>query len=288
MELNLISFIGIIIFFSRSLVKSIAIKYFSFQVNVSVILFFLILIKRLSTIRTLMLIVAILIAKVGIAPFHLWFVSIISKVDWSVFLWMAIPQKLIPLLIMSVSILNTVPVLFLLISVAVSLAHRVIQLKIKKVVAISSVFSLNWIALSIITSYKEWTIFFTIYRILSLSFIVGFVKRVKSRSARQQLSKSTTWILVAGSLFLAGVPPSPLFFIKIRILADLIKEGLTYLSLTIIVSSLIILYIYVNLALNILVFSARSMRANFQPSTTNISTMVWLTLPATLYSILNL
>jgi len=56
---------------------------------------------------------------------------------------MAIPQKLIPLLIMSVSILNTVPVLFLLISVAVSLAHRVIQLKIKKVVAISSVFSLN-------------------------------------------------------------------------------------------------------------------------------------------------
>jgi len=71
MELNLISFIGIIIFFSRSLVKSIAIKYFSFQVNVSVILFFLILIKRLSTIRTLMLIVAILIAKVGIAPFHL-------------------------------------------------------------------------------------------------------------------------------------------------------------------------------------------------------------------------
>lgn len=80
-ELNLISFIGIIMFFPRKTSKALAIKYFSFQVNVSVILFFIIIVKSQSRFNMGLIINIILIAKVGMAPFHMWFVSIISKVN---------------------------------------------------------------------------------------------------------------------------------------------------------------------------------------------------------------
>jgi len=80
-ELNLISFVGIILFSPGNKMKMIAIKYFTFQVNASVVLFLFILFKSLSLINLEIFIILILISKLGIAPIHIWFIRILSKLE---------------------------------------------------------------------------------------------------------------------------------------------------------------------------------------------------------------
>ena len=285
-ELNLISFIGVIMFFPRKIAKSIAIKYFSFQVNVSVILFLLVLLKGTFNVARATLMLRILITKVGIAPFHLWFVSIISKVEWPAFLWIAVPQKLIPLYMIRLSIINSVSILLLVLSVAVSLAHRIMQLKIKKVVALSSVFSLNWILLSIISSSGSWSLFFIIYRFFSRVLVLTLAQTVKRSSSCFQITKPLSWLIIGLSLLLAGVPPRPLFFLKISIIVEMINQGLEFMSVVMITASLIVLFMYINLILNFLVFSHRSRSLRAQPNSTNLVLLTYLFVVMVFYLVL--
>lgn len=143
MELNLTSFVGILLFSSGKSIKRIAVKYFTFQVNASVILFFIILVKPYSQINIEVAIGVILMAKLGIAPSHTWFIRILSVLEWGSFMWMSIPQKVIPLFIMSVVVEISWFVQIIFASVLISTTHSMSQLKIKKVLAASSVFSLN-------------------------------------------------------------------------------------------------------------------------------------------------
>ena len=71
LELNLISFIGMLLFYSAKYSKSVGVKYFSFQVNISVLLLFCLVLKDFSHNLLENLLLIVVAAKLGIAPFHI-------------------------------------------------------------------------------------------------------------------------------------------------------------------------------------------------------------------------
>ena len=258
LELNLISFIGILLFYSSKYSKSVGVKYFSFQVNISVLLLFCLVVKdfRHNFLENLLLVVVA--AKLGIAPFHIWFVSIMSKVEWSVFLWIAIPQKVIPLLLLSLSFPARAFSGLLMLAIFTSLAHRLIQTKIKKVMALSSVFSLNWVVLSSVNSKTLWVVFFIFYRVISISTIIIINRLVAVSQSSSLQVKAISLSTIVLIITLSGIPPRPMFFLKVSVLINLFSTGLTITGYFIIRASLIILYIYINICLNIITVAMRS------------------------------
>ena len=232
--------------------KSTAVKYFTFQVNASAILFFIVLIKPYSTDHIEAFFSVLILAKLGIAPSHVWFTSVLSSLDWAAFLWVSIPQKLIPLFILSLTLEISWFLTILLISVLVSTLHAISQLKIKKVLAASSVFSLNWISIAMITSTSGWVLFFTLYRATTLVVVVSYLYH----SGLTWSSNSYTGLIVTLAIIaLAGVPPRPLFFIKIDLFVSRVQQNLLTVSSVAMLASLVILYIYINTVLQVMLVS---------------------------------
>ena len=251
-EINLLSFIGIILFTTSSTIKNIRVKYFTFQVNASAILFFVLLINFYSLRILLKSIIFIICCKLGMAPIHVWFVRILSKLNWSLFLWISIPQKLIPLLIRSSVIDSYFIRYFLFISVFISTCYGITQTKNKKIMGASSVFRLNWIIYSIIRRLNSWLSFYLIYRLIRFILIFNYVSILKSVNIVGTLNIAKFMIVIT-IIFLGGIPPRPLFFIKIDLMVYGQYSILLVLSLILIVSSIVILYMYINLIINMLV-----------------------------------
>jgi len=144
-----------------------------------------------------------------------------------------------------------------ILSTIVSLAHSIVQVKFKKIIALSSVFRLNWIILSMISSTRLWVVFFSVYRVLSYSLVAMLSYKFISHSANNQNLKLKVWQFSLAVLILAGVPPSPLFIIKVSVLMDIVGVGLGYLATVIIFASIAIIFMYMNLIINLVVFSNR-------------------------------
>ena len=232
--------------------KMIAIKYFTFQVNASVVLFLFILFKSLSLINLEILIILILISKLGIAPIHIWFIRILSKLEWNIFLWISIPQKLIPLIIVR-KLSEMGWNIILIVSVIVSTIYGTAQVKIKKVLAASSVFRLNWLFLAILLNTNLWLVFFLVYRLMKSTLILsllGVQKRIRYSSL--VLLKLISVLSIIG---LAGIPPRPIFFLKLDVIINGIKSSIPITSLVVITASLTMLYMYMNTIISLIVLS---------------------------------
>ena len=251
-ELNLMSFVGIILFSSGKEIKLIAIKYFTFQVNASAVLFLLILFKSLSMVKLETIIILVLISKLGIAPIHMWFIRILSKLEWNIFLWISIPQKLIPLII--ISVLSEIGwSILLIVSTIVSTVYGIAQVKIKKVLGASSVFRLNWLFLAMLINTNLWIIFFLVYSTIKLTLIISLLaiqKRIRYGSLA--VLKLVSVMSIIG---LAGIPPRPIFFIKLDVFINGASIIIPFTILVVIICSLIILYIYINTIIRLMILS---------------------------------
>lgn len=235
--------------------KSIAVKYFTFQVNASAILFFIVLVKPYSTYHMEVFFSILILAKLGIAPCHVWFIRVLSSLNWATFLWISIPQKLIPLFILSLRVEIRWFLRIVFISLAVSTLHAISQLKVKKVLAASSVFSLNWISIAMITSTSGWVLFFTVYSLITLSVVICYLQHSNLSGESNSL---TGLIVTLAIIALSGLPPRPLFFIKLDLFVRGVGQNLLAVSSVAILASLMILYMYINTVLQVILVSPSS------------------------------
>ena len=92
-EIRILRFLLILMFSDLYQEHNNTVKYFLFQSIASIILLLsLSLLGELKVLGT-----TIIMIKLGIAPFHLWFISLINKVRIVNLIWLTVIQKIIPL-----------------------------------------------------------------------------------------------------------------------------------------------------------------------------------------------
>lgn len=266
-ELNLLRFVGLCWGTQAEDNFSLkpSIKYFSIQAFSSVLFMSSFLFWNLVNFNLFFYISCYFIfIKLGFAPFHLWVLSVGSQLNTSIFIWLLVPQKLIPLFLLKE--MEFTRFFFIFIRGAICAIFSIIQVKIKNVLIISSVFSLIWIYLRIHLSRTTWISFFISYSIIIL-YCIQIILRDRENliniiGFNHDKSKKNSYLYLISLFFLSGLPPSPLFFLKIRILFDLSFNSI-FIILWIILLSMVIIYIYLNSLLINLVISFRQLLISF-------------------------
>jgi len=179
-----------------------------------------------------LLLIGVLI-KMGIWPFHSWYLKIIDRLEmnfgslWIIITW----QKLLPLFIIIFSTLLYIDSLFLILvilNLILSLTYLKSVLNIKSVLGFSSINSNSWLITLVFFSILIWKLFLLFYS-LRIIFIIYFVNREGTRIIKNLV------ILLALVFNIGGLPPILMFWAKVltikMILFNNIQEEIVFLLL---------------------------------------------------------
>jgi len=274
-ELNLIAFIPIINASSNFQETEASVKYLLVQALGSRLLILRRvslwlshqIIHRISTV----LIFSILI-KIGIAPCHLWYPSVITSIAWIPALILSTWQKLAPLSIISFIIIKTSFIIIAVLARLNALTGGLMglnQTHLRTIIAYSSITHIGWILALIYRNISIPTIiYFLIYSILitPIFFIIYKLnnKTLNQINIRNNKFKNQDKLLPLLFLSLGGLPPLTGFFPK-WFTIYLISNSSFILLLFLIIGSLINLYFYLNIAFSSMLRSS-SIKTNWNNS----------------------
>lgn len=144
----------------------------------------------------------------------------------------------------------------------------------------SSINQSSWIILLIYLKNIIWFKYFIFYSIISfrLFFIIYYSKMTISINYFKSNFKFNL-LFISLILNISGLPPFSFFYIKwFSIFTFLKLSNILIIFIIIILSSLIILYIYVNIIINsFFIYKVKSKLVNFILPTFNISTLIYFT-----------
>jgi len=254
-ELNFLCFVSFLSYDLKKIHTNGNIYYFLIQSLGSVLIFiralnFLIFSNNLFE----FFFVIFLVVKLGGAPFQFWYLKLIQKLRWTSIWLISVWQKLIPLIV--IKLLASYYLLeFGSLRVIIGRINNLNQKSIKKILGLSSVFSLGWILLSIIQR-KVWIIFILGYGFI-LYILLRYLKMLNFNNI-ENLENSNFSILFyilffLGLLIIRGIPPFIIFYIKILILIDLIKLRFL-LVFILLIFRIFIIYIYLIIAFSLITF----------------------------------
>lgn len=256
LELNFLAFITIL---NKSILFKISNKtlnYFLVQAvgsGLILIVIFVFLMRATSALLARLYFLGLLL-KLGGVPFHSWYLRLVQKLPWGLIWVLSIWQKLIPL------IMIRKPGFELLIiagglSVRLRRIVSISQKNVKKILGLSSIFSLGWVLVSLDFDALIWAQFILGYG-TSLLVLLGGLSLV-SHGASQDFNKFAgvfnLVIFFSGFLIVRGIPPFIGFFLKILILFGLIQKRVWF-RLIFLIFSLLFIFVYMNIIFLLLTF----------------------------------
>lgn len=291
LEINLLSFIPLILHRKRNQETEAATKYFLVQaLGSSLILLsslsvlfssFSILSANLTT-YTLAL---ALIIKIGAAPFHFWLPQIILNIRWVSCIILRTWQKIAPLFIIVAGIASLtsskIIILQAVIRTLIGGIGGLNQTHLRPLLAYSSIRHLGWIIRSSIISTSVTLTYFVTYSLITVSIILicnTFSVKKNYISSFTNLSLPLILSLILLFLSLAGLPPLLGFLPKWLIIKCIIAQRIYIYVIIIILGSLIRLFYYLSIFFNLFLNSSLKMHEN----KTNFSIMVPLSIITTL------
>lgn len=266
LEINLISFIPLIISSSVDIETERRLKYFLVQALGSGLLLFgsLVYINYpncliLDWMSTYIILFSLMI-KLGMAPFHFWLPHVMSGIRWISCILLSVWQKVGPLFVLSSFIYYSSFYINLICGLRAIIGGLggINQTQIRVLLAYSSIGHIGWIFASIIYSFSLFLIYFLVYRLINLSIIllIDFASLKMTNLIRVKgLSIFIIIILCLLFLSLAGLPPFLGFFPKWIVIIKLIEDQIYLLRLVLIFGSLINIYYYLNIFFNIFINS---------------------------------
>lgn len=242
-ELNMFIFIGLLLISGTS--RTEIMKYFLIQRIASRLFLILLLvnIKGFFSISVFFIFICMAI-KLGVAPFHVWFVQFIEKSSWLGVMLVRTAQKIIPLYVMGLIFTNYFSYLYL--TVLVALLGRIGQISIKKILAYSSVFGLSWL----IAIKGSFTLAFLFLRIYGVG-LLGVISRLSVRLSPnlsvtriQHFRMGVKTRIIVNLLRMGGFPPLLGFVLKVLVVTHLLRVALTRVRAILVQASIVMLYIY--------------------------------------------
>lgn len=249
LELNIIVFIPILMGDGILISLENRLKYFLVQSVASLWFIFSSFISSIIMTSSLSVIILLAIAiKLGLAPFHGWFVSIITATTFPIIFFLSTVQKFIPLLILrllpSSYALIIVLVLVTLLSV---ITIGITQTSLKKLFAVSSLNNVRWLLIGTQINLAVWNLYLIIYMVLLVPLLQVLSSLGNQHLAHRLIISLPNRIklgLVVLLLSLGGLPPFLGFFNKLMIIKIIMARIL--LLLLIVCRSLILLYYYLS------------------------------------------
>nr|WBV74571.1 NADH dehydrogenase subunit 2 [Timomenus komarovi] len=269
LELNMLSFLPLMIRGGESLGAEAGLKYFLIQAVASLIMLVSVLVEQflweggeesLDMIEMnepiMMWGVGLTLAmKLGMAPVHFWFPSIAENLTWNNLAILLTWQKMAPLKLMgdlewgkSSWGLNGL----IIISLCVGGIGGILQTSLTSIMAYSSITHMGWMGGGMKLNGEFWMVYLMIYSLLSLTIIWVFYREGCYKLSHLWL-KSSLNPLVKLSLFmmvlsLGGLPPFLGFYPKWIVITGLLLVQEKGLSLMMVLITLVTLYYYFRMA----------------------------------------
>nr|YP_008815716.1 NADH dehydrogenase subunit 2 [Pristaulacus compressus]AGZ13111.1 NADH dehydrogenase subunit 2 [Pristaulacus compressus] len=268
LELNMLSFIPLLIFnkkFSndslilcfliQSLSSSIfllSLLYFFFQFNYLEKFLFLIFNK---------LILLSLFLKLGIFPFHFWFIKLIKSSSWMNCFIITSFQKIIPMIILFNIFIHYIMFFPLIIfSSFMSMFLSFNMMNLRSILGYSSINHTSWMLTSIPFNKLFWMFYLIFYSIILFSLINLFnmfnLNYINQMNLIFKLNKNLMKIIIFFNLIsLGGMPPFLGFLSKWLIINLSLNFNLHSQIFLLILCSLSFLYIYISIFINMMMMN---------------------------------
>nr|WOR81148.1 NADH dehydrogenase subunit 2 [Micraspides sp.] len=268
LELNLISFIPLIVSKNNQYSSEATLKYFLVQALASsVILVSAIMINMNFKIQPMLIMLALLM-KTGVAPFHFWFPTIMEGISWMQAGILMTLQKLAPLalLLYSISYFSSLALskFILLTSIVTSSLIGAFsglnQTLTRKILAYSSISHLAWMITSMLMSNFLWLFYILVYSMIvySIIFIFSFFQIFHLNHMPKKIPNSLANKIFLSSTFLSlgGLPPFTGFLPKWFLIQELLEKSMILLLIVLLISTLFTLFFYMNICLSTFAMSS--------------------------------
>nr|AXI98584.1 NADH dehydrogenase subunit 2 [Pseudoniphargus grandis] len=259
LEMNLLSFIPIMLKKLNKYSTEVAIKYFLIQAVSSIYLLFFFLFMKDYLIFALML---ILMLKMGAAPFHQWLPSIADGLSWPALFILLILQKVNPLILVSFLMKSQEVMyllhLFIIGSALIGSVGGLSQTSLRKILVFSSISHLSWLLASFLVSNWAWLNYFSIYAFILFSLIYT-LHSMEIFSINDLLLKNKVFasmLVVVSMMSIGGLPPFSGFVPKFIMMQSLLLNNLYFIMFFLLASTFISLFFYSRMFLAILLLKA--------------------------------
>nr|AML26294.1 NADH dehydrogenase subunit 2 [Hydrophilidae sp. BMNH 1274334] len=264
LEINLLSFIPLMNEKMNLMSTESSIKYFIIQalastfILMSIMMFF----NTSPSIKNeyiSMMFNSALFMKMGAAPFHFWFPEMIEGLNWFNSLILLTWQKIAPLIILSYKI-QTFMMIFVIIScMMISGIMGLNQISLRKILAYSSINHLGWMISTMTFNQTIWFIYFLVYSIMTINIIITLkslnIFFLKQLFYHMKNNKMIKIFFISNFLSLGGLPPFIGFLPKWITIWSLVANNMYTLAFSMIMFTLITLFIYIRLTFSSLMLS---------------------------------
>nr|AIW06251.1 NADH dehydrogenase subunit 2 [Blattodea sp. MT-2014] len=289
LEINLLSFIPIMMNNENIFTTEASMKYFLVQALASSLLLFVImaltvaeksqLISKLSNHSSLMMIPLLL--KSGAAPLHWWFPSVMEGMSWLNCLILMTLQKAAPMMLMSNIIMSNLHLMLIIfMSMFIGSMGGLNQVSLRKMLTYSSISHMGWLLASILISNNLWTVYFMTYTVLTSTVIlminmnkISFINQTFNVNHNPLLK----FFMFITLLSLGGLPPFMGFFPKWMVIQHMVNNNFIIITTTMIIFSLITLFYYIRMTYSAFLISHLEISWNFKISNKNVLTNTMLT-----------
>nr|YP_011002215.1 NADH dehydrogenase subunit 2 [Picromerus viridipunctatus]WPO01476.1 NADH dehydrogenase subunit 2 [Picromerus viridipunctatus] len=288
LEINMMSFIPLILSNSNKSSTEAAMIYFLTQSVSSMLLMMMVLILMCKYLIPKSMINSIIMIsifiKLGAAPFHMWMPKIMAKMEWSKCAILMTWQKMAPLFMISnIYNNNFIMNIIIIMSVSIGSLGGLNQTSLRKMMAYSSINHLGWM-LSINKFMNLWMIYLLIYSAMTLSmcylfynYKLNFINQMSSVFMNNN-EKISLFIMM---LSMGGLPPFIGFLPKWITIQMLIQEQEIFITLIMVMFSLVTLMFYLRVMTNMYLSFSSSIKwsLNYFSYSTMMIMMINLSLP---------
>nr|YP_009050541.1 NADH dehydrogenase subunit 2 [Dysmicohermes ingens]AIG24330.1 NADH dehydrogenase subunit 2 [Dysmicohermes ingens] len=260
LEINLLAFIPLLINPNNLLSNEAALKYFLTQALASSILLFAVIISFFYSASisltenysiNLILINSSLLLKMGAAPFHFWFPSVMKSLDWWNCLILMTWQKIAPLVLISYSLHIKLIIGVIILSLLFGSLGGLNQTNLRSLMAFSSINHLGWILSSMIVSDNLWYTYFMFYMFLSITVVLSFnnfqIYHMSQIYSLMNFNPLMKFILFTNLLSLGGLPPFLGFLPKLMVIQMISETKMLFLIFFMVITTLITLFFYIRI-----------------------------------------
>nr|ATI10795.1 NADH dehydrogenase subunit 2 [Calvisia medogensis] len=271
MEINMMSFIPIIMEQKNMMSKEATLTYFLMQTIASMlmILSFIIMTINLFKFDMMgeMMLMSSLMIKSGMAPFHFWLPKTMEGLNWNKCFILMTWQKIIPLMMMSHIIkINGITMMTMMLSVTVGAIGGLNQTSLRKIMAYSSISNNSWMMMAMLMSDQLWIMYFMFYSMMTY-IMTSSMNNYKNFHMNQILSMNESTklklMLMINLLSISGLPPMMGFLPKWLVIQAAMNINELMLMGTMIIMTLITVYYYLRIMFSTMMLS------NIEPKWTN-------------------
>nr|ADP01822.1 NADH dehydrogenase subunit 2 [Solenopsis invicta] len=288
MEINNFLFIFILNFSIKN--KKMIFFYFFIQTIISFLIIYSLILNNLfmySNISNFFMISAMMM-KLGIPPFHLWLPLISKFMTWHSLLLLLTMMKIIPFYMISLIKLNLIMIYFIIFLCSILPPYLMLNLiNFKVLLSYSSINQSGWMMFLIYFKIFIWFKYFMFYTLISLSlFNMIFYFKMFFHNNLLSYNYYQTYLNFLPLIFMfnmAGLPPFSFFLMKwYSIFLFSYSSNYLIILIMLMLSSLIMLYIYTNMMISsIFFFQFKSKLNNFKffinnPKTTLIYMVLFM------------